>query len=65
MDVELDRGAGYGDTLVWSDRVKPARDLSLVHAQMDVDMPKFARVLVRLVTGPTPGAHNPPMLTPR
>lgn len=60
MDVDLDRGAGYGDTLVWSNRVKPPFALPLVHAQMDVDMPKFARMLVRLVTAPAPvGAVRP------
>ena len=63
MDVNLDRGAGYGDTLIWSDRVKPALDVQLVRAQMDVNMPKFAELFVKLMTGPTPGAHNPLMLT--
>ena len=50
MDVDLDRGAGYGDTLTWSERTKPALDRQLVHAQMDVDMPKFAAMFVRLMT---------------
>jgi len=63
MDVSLDHGAGYGDTLIWSDRVKPALDLQLVSAQMDVNMPKFAEDFIRLMTGPTPKAHNPLMLT--
>ena len=62
MDVSLDRGAGYGDTLIWSDRVKPALDVQLVHAQMDVNMPKFAEIFVKLMTAPTPGAHEPLML---
>jgi inosine-uridine nucleoside N-ribohydrolase len=62
MDVSLDRGAGYGDTLIWSDRVKPALDVQLVHAQMDVNMPRFAEMFVKLMTGPTPGAHDPLML---
>jgi inosine-uridine nucleoside N-ribohydrolase len=62
MDVNLDRGAGYGDTLTWSDRGKPALDVQLVHAQMDVDMPKFAEMLIRLMSGPTPNAHNPLMI---
>ncbi len=62
MDVNLDRGAGYGDTLTWSERVKPATDLQLVRAQMDVNMPKFADMLIRLMTAPTPNARNPLML---
>jgi inosine-uridine nucleoside N-ribohydrolase len=62
MDVSLDRGAGYGDTLIWSERVKPAVDVQLVHAQMDVNMPKFGAMFVKLMTAPTPGAHDPLML---
>jgi purine nucleosidase len=58
MDVNLDRGSGYGDTLTWSDRVKPAQDLQLVHAQMDVDMAKFGKMFVELMTRPTPGAKR-------
>lgn len=65
MDVNLDRGAGYGDTLTWSDRIKPALDLQVVHAQMDVDMPKFARFFVELMTAPTPNARNPLMEIPK
>jgi inosine-uridine nucleoside N-ribohydrolase len=59
MDMNLDRGAGYGDTLTWSERNKPALDVQLVHAQMDVDMPKFAAMFVKLMTSPTPGSKNP------
>ena len=58
MDVNLDRGAGYGDTLAWSERNKPALDRPLVHAQMDVDMPKFAAMFVRLMTSPTPSGRS-------
>jgi inosine-uridine nucleoside N-ribohydrolase len=65
MDMNLDRGAGYGDTLTWSDRIKPALDVQLVHAQMDVDMPKFARLFVELMTAPMPKAHNPLMAMPK
>ncbi|HEV2687169.1 MAG TPA: nucleoside hydrolase [Bryobacteraceae bacterium] len=58
MDMNLDRGAGYGDTLTWSERNKPALDVRLVHAQMGVDMPKFAAMFVRLMTSPTPPARK-------
>ncbi len=63
MDVDLDRGAGYGDTVTWSENVKPGLELRLVHAQMDVDMPRFAQMFVKLMTAPTPNAHDPLMLT--
>jgi purine nucleosidase len=56
MDVNLDRGAGYGDTLTWSESVKPKLDLQLVRAQMDVVMPKFAKMFVHLMTAATPAA---------
>ncbi len=58
MDVNLDRGAGYGDTLTWTDRIKPALDLPLVEVQMDVDMPRFGKMFVELITGATPGAKR-------
>jgi purine nucleosidase len=50
MDMNLDRGAGYGDTLTWSEPVKPGLDLQLVHVQMDVDMAKFGKMFVELMT---------------
>ncbi len=62
MDMNLDRGSGYGDTLIWNDRVKPALDVQLVHTQMEVDMDKFGRMFVQLMTAPTPNAKNPLML---
>ena len=33
MDVDVNRGAGYGDTLTWTDKLKPAIDVQLVHAE--------------------------------
>jgi purine nucleosidase len=62
MDVNLDRGSSYGDTLFWSEPAQPALDLPLVRAQMDVNMPKFAELFVKLMTGPTPNAKNALML---
>jgi purine nucleosidase len=56
MDVNLDRGAGYGDTLTWPAAARPPLELRLVEAQMDVDMPKFGRMFVQLMTAPTPRA---------
>jgi inosine-uridine nucleoside N-ribohydrolase len=62
MDVSLDRGASYGDVVIWSDRVKPDLDVQSVNVQIDVDMKKFGDFFVKLMTGPTAGAHNPLML---
>jgi inosine-uridine nucleoside N-ribohydrolase len=61
MDVNLDRGAGYGDTLIWSEKVKPDQDVQLVHAQMQVDTAKFQHYFDQLMTSPTPNARNPQM----
>jgi purine nucleosidase len=61
MDVSLDRGSSYGDTLVWSDADKPNLDLQKVHAQMDVDSSKFDEFFVRLMSTPTPHAVHPEM----
>lgn len=62
MDVSIDHGSSYGDVVIWSDRVKPALDVQLVHAQMDVDVKKFEQFFVKLMTSPTPSAKNPLML---
>lgn len=62
MDVSLDKGISYGDTEVWTDKDKPAIPLQKVHAQMDVDWPKFQELFMHLMTSPTPGAKNPQML---
>jgi hypothetical protein len=61
MDVNIDHGAGYGDTLSWPEQGKPSVELQLVHAQMDVDMTKFGQMFVQLMTAPTPKARNPLM----
>ena len=62
MDVSLDKGISYGDTMVWSEDNKPALDLQMVYAQMDVDWPKFKNFFMQLMTSPTPGAKSPQML---
>ncbi len=62
MDMDLDRGYGYGDNLIWNDRVKPALDLQQVHTQMNVDNEKFSRFFVQLMSAPTPNAKNPLIL---
>lgn len=61
MDVNLGKGIAYGDTEVWTDKNKPAIPLGRVHAQMDVDWPKFRQMFIHLVSSPTPGAKHPQM----
>jgi inosine-uridine nucleoside N-ribohydrolase len=58
MDVELDRGAGYGNTLTWTDRDKPKLEVQSVEVQDDVDTDRFYKMLVELLTAPTPQSHS-------
>jgi inosine-uridine nucleoside N-ribohydrolase len=58
LDVNLERGPNYGDTLTWSDVDKPALALRKVHAQVVVDAPRLERDLTDLFTAPTPHAQD-------
>ncbi len=50
MDVDLSRGPSYGETLAWPDVLKPTDGVRLVHAQMDLDLPRFQKDFVDLMT---------------
>src|SRR5579863_782944 len=52
MDVDLSHGPSYGQTLTWAATMKPVNDVQLVHAQVDLDLPKFTRMFVELMSGP-------------
>ena len=56
MDVNLDRGPGYGDTLTWTDLDKPKRDVPSVEVQFDLDTDRFYKMFVELLSAPTPRA---------
>ncbi len=55
MDVDLSHGPSYGDTLTWTEKLKPATGVRLVHAQVDLDLPRFQKMFVELMT--RPGTH--------
>jgi inosine-uridine nucleoside N-ribohydrolase len=57
MDVDLDRGAGYGNTLTWSENDKPKLALQPVEVQVDLNLENFYKMFIGLMTAPTPGAH--------
>ena len=59
MDVNLDRGAGYGDTLTWTDHDKPNQELQSVEVQLDLNTDKFYKMFVDLLTASTPRAPKP------
>jgi len=58
LDVDLDRGAGYGNILTWSDRDKPKIEVQPVEIQVDLDTEKFYKMFVDLLTAPTPPAER-------
>jgi purine nucleosidase len=51
MDVDLGHGPIYGDTVTWNEKLKPATGVRLVHAQLDLDLPRFQKMFVGLMTG--------------
>jgi len=59
LDVDLDRGAGYGSTLTWSDHDKPAVEVQPVEVQVNLDVEKLYRIIVELLTAPTPAPSAP------
>ena len=58
MDVDVSHGPAYGETLTWSEALKPAIDLQLVRAQVDLDLPKFTRMFVDLMSAPAPSSKT-------
>jgi len=50
MDVDLSHGPFYGDTLTWTDKLKPATGGRVVHAQLDLDLPRFQKMFVELMS---------------
>lgn len=54
MDVDLDRGANYGNILTWSENDKPKLEVRPVEIQADLDLERFYKMLVDLFQAPTP-----------
>ena len=54
LDVDLSRGAGYGNVLTWLDRDKPKLEFQPVEVQVDLDTERFYKMFVDLLTAPTP-----------
>jgi purine nucleosidase len=50
MDVDLSHGPSYGDTLTWTEKLKPQTGVRLVHAQVDLDLPRFQKDFVNLMS---------------
>jgi len=56
MDISVDHGPSYGDTLVWMPGSQPGLGEQQVVIQEDLDKDKFYSEFVELMTRPTPGA---------
>lgn len=54
LDVDLDRGAGYGNTLSWTEQNKPPIELRAVEVQDDLDTARFYKLFVDLLSAKTP-----------
>jgi len=52
--VDVDHGAGYGNTLTWVEKDNPKLGARAVEIQMDLDLARFNRMFVELMKAPTP-----------
>jgi inosine-uridine nucleoside N-ribohydrolase len=50
MSVDIDHGAGYGNTLTWNEADKPKLATQRVEIQMDLDKQRLNEMFVRLMT---------------
>ena len=59
MDIDVDHGAGYGNTLAWTAGLQPGLGEILVEVQDDLDKQKFYKEYVDVLSRPTPNAKDP------
>jgi len=60
IDVQVDHGASYGDTLAWAPGQQPGMGEVLVEVQRDLDKERFYKEYVDLLARPTPPGHSAP-----
>jgi inosine-uridine nucleoside N-ribohydrolase len=60
MGVDLDQGAGYGNTLTWETGNALRPDAQPVEIQVDLDTEKFYRMFASLMSGSTPAPMPAP-----
>jgi purine nucleosidase len=58
MDVDIDHGAGYGNTLAWVAGSQPDLGEQPVNVPAELNTEKFYRMFVELMTRPTPVASR-------
>lgn len=54
MSVDIDHGAGYGNTLTWDDRSRPKVTVQPVEIQLDLNFGRFYDLFASLMSRPTP-----------
>ena len=54
LGVDLNRGAGYGNTMSWNENDKPALPVQPAEVQVDLNTEKFYQMFVELLSAPTP-----------
>jgi len=52
MDIDISHAAGYGNTLVWLPDRQPGLGEQLVHVQTDLNLEKFNRMVIELLSRP-------------
>jgi inosine-uridine nucleoside N-ribohydrolase len=57
MSVDVDHGAGYGNTLTWTSKDDVKIAVQPVQIQMELDKEKFYEMFVKLVSARTSAAH--------
>src|SRR5579864_4715372 len=53
MDIDISHGASYGNTLVWMPGSQPGLGEQLVHVQTELELERFNRELIELLSRPT------------
>jgi purine nucleosidase len=59
IDVDIDHGASYGDTLAWAPGQQPGMGEQLVEVQKELDKEKFYTEYVELLSRPAPKPASP------
>jgi inosine-uridine nucleoside N-ribohydrolase len=50
LDIDISHGAGYGNTLVWVPDYQPGLGERLVHLQTDLNLERFNRLVINLLS---------------
>jgi inosine-uridine nucleoside N-ribohydrolase len=52
MSVDIDHGAGYGNTLTWMEKDRPKLAAQPVEIQLELDAERFYEMFVNLMAAP-------------